>query len=81
VTNNTCPPRESVGDYFQAHPQADVDVSDTIVWASRGTIFATGRRSFRLRHQIWIRFPVLTCAVSSGGGGGGFGTLLRHQVA
>jgi len=54
---------KSVGDYFQAHPQGGRVLSDTIVVGEQGDYFCHRPSLVPLRHQIWIRFPVLTCAV------------------
>ncbi|MDB6023336.1 MAG: hypothetical protein JWQ04_3193 [Pedosphaera sp.] len=54
---------KSVGDYFQAHPEVDVVLPDTIVVGEQGDYFCHRPSLVPLVHQIWIRFPVLTCAV------------------
>jgi len=53
----------AVGDYFNAHPEVDVVLSDTVVVDENGGYFCHRPSLVPWRHQIWIRFSVLTCSV------------------
>lgn len=49
-------------DYFAAHPQVEALGADTVVTDAQGN-YICSRYSLRpLRHEIWVRFPILTSA-------------------
>src|SRR5437867_10298678 len=50
-------------DFFAANPELDAALSDTVVTDSEGD-YICHRYSLRPRqYQIWVRFPVLSCAL------------------
>jgi glycosyltransferase involved in cell wall biosynthesis len=54
---------QAVRERFEAEPSTDVVLADTIVTGSAGDYVCT---RFSLRpagHQMWVRFPVLSCAL------------------
>ncbi len=53
----------AVGQYFTEHPKVDVLFSDTIVTNSDGEYICHRCSLSPRRYQVWIRFPVLTCAL------------------
>jgi glycosyltransferase involved in cell wall biosynthesis len=54
---------KAVHDYFQAHPDVDVVLSDTVIVDTNGDYICHRPSLVPLRNHIWIRFAVLTCAV------------------
>lgn len=54
---------KKVYDYFQAHPKLDVVLSDTIIVDDNGDYFCHRPSLTPLKHHLWVRFSVLTCAV------------------
>lgn len=54
---------KSVYDYFQAHPNVDVALSDTVVVDDRGDYFCHRPALVPLKHHLWIRFNALTCSI------------------
>jgi glycosyltransferase involved in cell wall biosynthesis len=54
---------KSVRDYFESHPQVDVVLSDTVVVDDQGGYFCHRPSLVPLKHHLWVRFCVLTCAV------------------
>jgi glycosyltransferase involved in cell wall biosynthesis len=54
---------QAVDEFFAAHPQVDAVVSDTVVVDSAGEYLCHRYALVPGRRQIWIRFPVLTCAL------------------
>jgi glycosyltransferase involved in cell wall biosynthesis len=53
----------SVHDFFTAHPDVDVVLSDTIVTDSLGDYICHRFSLTPGRYQMWVRFPVLTCGL------------------
>lgn len=53
----------AVADFFEAHPNVDVVLPDTIITEPRGEYICHRLSLVPRRHQIWVRFPVLTCAL------------------
>jgi len=54
---------KKVGDYFAAHPDVDVVISDTVVTDAAGN-YICHRFSLRpIGASLWVVFPVLTCAL------------------
>ncbi len=53
----------AVQGFFVAHPEVDVALSDTIVTDSDGSYICHRYSLVPNKHQIWVRFPVLTCAL------------------
>lgn len=54
---------KAVHDFFQSHPEVDVVFSDTVVVDENGGYFCHRPSLVPLKHQIWIRYAVLTCSV------------------
>ena len=54
---------KQVHDYFGAHPQVDAVVSDTVVTDRQGNYICHRYSLVPRRNQIWVRFPVLSCAL------------------
>ncbi len=54
---------KAVADYFQAHPEIDAVVSDTIVTDAAGEYLCHRCALVPGKYQMWVRFPVLTCAL------------------
>jgi glycosyltransferase involved in cell wall biosynthesis len=54
---------KAVSDYFQAHPQMDIVISDTIVTDSEGKYICHRYSLVPNKSQIWIRFSVVSCAL------------------
>jgi glycosyltransferase involved in cell wall biosynthesis len=50
-------------DYFQAHPNVDVVLSDSVIVDDAGNYFCHRPSLVPLKHHLWVRFSVLTCAV------------------
>jgi glycosyltransferase involved in cell wall biosynthesis len=53
----------AVHEFFAAHPQVDAVFSDTVVTDSQGEYLCHRYALVPGKYQIWIRFPVLTCAL------------------
>jgi len=53
----------AVAEYFRAHPSVDVVLSDTIVTDSAGDYVCHRWSLTPGKHQLWVRFPVLSCAL------------------
>lgn len=54
---------QAVHEFFAAHPDVDVVLSDTVVTDSQGEYICHRYALVPRKYQIWIRFPVLTCAL------------------
>jgi hypothetical protein len=54
---------EMVHDFFAAHPSVDVLLSDTVVTDSAGDYICHRYSLVPRKHQMWVRFPALTCAL------------------
>lgn len=54
---------KDVHGYFEAHPKVDVVLSDTIIVDGNGDYFCHRPSLTPLKHHLWVRFSVLTCAV------------------
>jgi glycosyltransferase involved in cell wall biosynthesis len=54
---------KAVHDYFAAHPAVDVVLPDTIVTDAAGDYICHRCSIAPGKNQIWVRFPVLTCAL------------------
>ncbi len=52
-----------VHDFFQAHPQVQALVSDTIVTGPDGHYICHRLSLIPRQNQMWVRFPVLSCAL------------------
>jgi len=53
----------AVAHFLSAHPQIDVVIPDTIVTDPEGGYICHRLSLVPRKHQIWVRFPVLTCAL------------------
>ncbi len=53
----------AVSDFFTAHPELDVVLPDTIVTDAAGNYICHRLSLVPRQHQMWARFPVLTCAL------------------
>jgi glycosyltransferase involved in cell wall biosynthesis len=51
-----------VHDFFQAHPQVQALVSDTLVTGPDGHYICHRLSLVPRKNQMWVRFPVLSCA-------------------
>jgi glycosyltransferase involved in cell wall biosynthesis len=54
---------KTVGDFFDANPNIEVVFSDTIVTDSDGKYICHRPSLVPTKHSMWVRFPVLTCAI------------------
>ncbi|MGO8674373.1 MAG: glycosyltransferase family 2 protein [Limisphaerales bacterium] len=54
---------QAVHDFFITHPAADAVVSDTIVTDPAGAYICHRYSLIPRRNELWVRFPVLTCAL------------------
>jgi glycosyltransferase involved in cell wall biosynthesis len=54
---------KAVHDYFAEHPAVDVLLSDTVVTDGKGDYICHRYSLVPGNHQIWVRFPVLTCSM------------------
>jgi glycosyltransferase involved in cell wall biosynthesis len=54
---------KSIHDYFAANPKVDVVLSDTIVTNPAGDYTCHRYAVTPLKHQMWVRFPALTCSL------------------
>jgi glycosyltransferase involved in cell wall biosynthesis len=54
---------KAVRDFFEANPETEVVFSDTIVIASNGDYICHRPSLVPTKNCMWIRFPVLTCAI------------------
>ena len=54
---------KAVYDYFQAHPDVDVVLSQTIVTDTEGNYLCHRPSLVPIQHHLWYRFAVLTCAL------------------
>jgi glycosyltransferase involved in cell wall biosynthesis len=54
---------KAVLDYFAEHPRLDVVFSDTVVTSSDGEYICHRHSLIPIKYQLWVRFPVLSCAV------------------
>jgi glycosyltransferase involved in cell wall biosynthesis len=54
---------KAVYDYFQAHPDVDVVLTDTVVTEADGSYICHRPSMVPLKHHLWYRFAVLTCAL------------------
>jgi glycosyltransferase involved in cell wall biosynthesis len=52
-----------VHDFFADQPEVDVLLSDTIVTDGQGNYVCHRCSLVPRKHQMWVRFPVLTCAL------------------
>ena len=72
----------AVADYFDAHPAVDVVLSDTIVTDPTGDRPLPPILVTPGKNQLWVRLPVLSCALfPSGAGWCWIGDLSRSPVA
>ena len=53
----------AVADYFRAHPTVDVVLADTVVTDAAGEYVCHRWSLTPSRHQLWVRLPVLSCAL------------------
>jgi glycosyltransferase involved in cell wall biosynthesis len=54
---------KAVHDFFTEHPQVDSVFSDTVVTDSQGNYICHRYSLVPRKHQIWVRFPILTCGL------------------
>jgi len=54
---------QAVHDFFITHPAVDAVVSDTIVTDPAGAYICHRYSLVPRKNQLWVRFPVLTCAL------------------
>ena len=54
---------KAVAYYFHAHPKVDVVLSGTVIVDDQGRYICHRPSLVPLRHEIWVRFAVLTCSV------------------
>ena len=54
---------KAVQDFFIAHPEVDVALADTVVTDSGGNYICHRYSLVPRAYQIWVRFPVLSCAL------------------
>jgi glycosyltransferase involved in cell wall biosynthesis len=54
---------KAVHDYFSRRPEVDVVLADTIVTDSQGAYICHRYSLVPRKHQLWVRFPVLTCSL------------------
>jgi glycosyltransferase involved in cell wall biosynthesis len=54
---------QAVHKYFEAHPEVDVVLSDTVVVDDQGGYFCHRPSLVPLKHHLWVRFSVLTCSL------------------
>jgi glycosyltransferase involved in cell wall biosynthesis len=54
---------QAVHDYFAAHPETDLVLSDTVVTDQHGDYLCHRYSLVPGPRQIWVRFPVLTCSL------------------
>ena len=54
---------KAVHDHFQAHPELDVVLTDTIVVGVKGEYLCHRPSLVPLKHHIWVRFCALTCSI------------------
>jgi glycosyltransferase involved in cell wall biosynthesis len=54
---------KAVDDYFAKYPLVDVVISDSVVTDANGNYVCHRYSLVPHRHQIWVRFPVLTCSL------------------
>ncbi|MEI6561023.1 MAG: glycosyltransferase family 2 protein [Verrucomicrobiota bacterium] len=53
----------SVHDYFEAHPETDVLVADSIVTDAKGNYLCHRMGLDPIQSHLWVRFPVLSCSL------------------
>jgi glycosyltransferase involved in cell wall biosynthesis len=53
----------AVHDFFDAHPEVDLVLADTIVVDDRGEYVCHRPSLVPLKNQMWIRFAALTCSI------------------
>ena len=54
---------QAVHDFFITHPAVDAVVADTVVTDPAGAYICHRYSLIPRKHQLWVRFPVLTCAL------------------
>jgi glycosyltransferase involved in cell wall biosynthesis len=54
---------QAVHGFFAAHPEVDVLLPDTIVTGPAGDYLCHRYSLVPRKYQLWVRFPVLTCAL------------------
>jgi len=54
---------KAVSDWFTAHPDADVVLSDALITDSAGDYLCNRYSILPGKYRIWVRFPALTCAL------------------
>ncbi len=54
---------KAVHDYFDAHPEVDVVVSDTVITDAEGNYLCHRYGLRPLPGLVWVRFSILTCAL------------------
>lgn len=54
---------KQVADYFAAHPEIEVALPDTVIVDSNGDYLCHRCSLAPRKHQMWVRFPVLTSAL------------------
>jgi glycosyltransferase involved in cell wall biosynthesis len=54
---------QAVHDFFATHPETDVVLADTVIVNPQGEYLCHRYSLIPRRHQLWVRFAVLTCAV------------------
>jgi len=54
---------KAVHDFFETHPDVDVVFPDTLITDPQGNYICHRYSLLPLRHHLWVRFPILTCAL------------------
>ena len=54
---------KAVWEHFEAHPELDVVLTDTIIVDDRGEYFCHRPSLVPLKHHLWVRFCALTCSI------------------
>src|SRR5207249_1240306 len=54
---------KAVHDCFAEHPRVDAVLSDTVVTDPEGNYICHRYSLVPRKHQLWVRFPVLTCSL------------------
>jgi glycosyltransferase involved in cell wall biosynthesis len=54
---------QAVKKFADAHPEADVILTDTVVTDAKGAYLCHRLSLVPIEHEMWIRFPVLSCGL------------------
>jgi glycosyltransferase involved in cell wall biosynthesis len=54
---------KAVSEFFNQNPSVDAVLSDTVVTDAQGTYICHRYSLVPRQHQLWVRFPVLTCSL------------------